>query len=173
MQSSREGKPHLNEDKNKNKWVILHRNRGWLSNSIRRNRSVYLHKASDVLLFLQEVLIEPAPVGDELEYLSLPEEGVFALLLAPAASAAIGVSGQGDDQGWPIFNYWSLKHFRRFFAIIWAIEIVKCIFSNEKVVKSSFKWRLFQRTSNQCKPVCITIPLCWRKPQSSSLSRST
>lgn len=52
---------------------------------------MYLHKAPDVLLFLQEVLIEPAPVGDELEYLSLPEEGVFALLLAPAASAAVGV----------------------------------------------------------------------------------
>lgn len=66
---------------------------------------MYLHKAPNVFLFLQEVLIEPAPVGDELEYLSLPEEGVFALLLAPAASAAVGVSGQGDDQGWPIvFN---------------------------------------------------------------------
>lgn len=66
MQSSGEGKPHLNEDKeeNKNKWVILHKNRGSLSNSIRRNSSVYLHKAPDMLLFLQEVLIEPAPVGD-------------------------------------------------------------------------------------------------------------
>lgn len=62
-------------------------------------RFVYLHKAPDMLLFLQEVLVEPAPVGDQLEYFSLPEEGVSALLLAPAASAAVGVKGQGDDQG--------------------------------------------------------------------------
>lgn len=57
----------------------------------------YLHEAPDVLLFLEEVLVKPAPVGDELQYLSLPEEGVFALLLAPAADAAIGDSGQGDN----------------------------------------------------------------------------
>lgn len=58
----------------------------------------YLHKAPDVLLFLQEVLVEPAPVGDQLQYLTLPEESIFALLLAPAAGAAIGESGQGDNE---------------------------------------------------------------------------
>lgn len=57
-----------------------------------------------MLLFLQEVLVKPAPVGDQLEYLSLPEEGVFALLLAPAAIAAVGVSGQGDDRMFLIFK---------------------------------------------------------------------
>lgn len=62
-------------------------------------RSGYLHEAPDMLLFLQEVFVESAPVGDQLKYFSLPEEGVFALLLAPAASAVIGASGQGDDQG--------------------------------------------------------------------------
>lgn len=62
-------------------------------------RSGHLHEAPDVLLFLQEVLVEPAPVGDQLQYLSLPEEGVFALLLAPAASATVGASGQGDARG--------------------------------------------------------------------------
>lgn len=60
---------------------------------------MYLHEAPDMLLFLQEVLVESAPVGDQLEYFSLPEEGVFALLLASAASAVVGASGQGDDQG--------------------------------------------------------------------------
>lgn len=59
----------------------------------------YFHEAPDVLLFLGEVLVEPAPMGDQLQYLSLPEEGVFALLLAPAASAAIGESSQGDIRG--------------------------------------------------------------------------
>lgn len=59
---------------------------------------MYLHEAPDMLLFLQEVLVEPAPVGDQLKYLSLPEEGVFALLLAPAASAVVGTSDQGDDK---------------------------------------------------------------------------
>lgn len=62
-------------------------------------RGRYLHKASDVLLFLEEVLIKPAPVGDQLQYFTLPEEGVFALLLAPAASAAIGDCSQGDNKG--------------------------------------------------------------------------
>lgn len=57
----------------------------------------YLHEAPDVLLFLEEVLVEPAPVGDQLQYLTLPEEGIFALLLAPAAGAAIGENGQGDN----------------------------------------------------------------------------
>ena len=56
----------------------------------------YLHEAPDVLLFLQEVLVESAPMGHQLQYLTLPEEGVFALLLAPAASAAISESSQGD-----------------------------------------------------------------------------
>lgn len=51
---------------------------------------LYLHEAPDVLLFLQEVLVESAPVGDQLQHFTLPEEGVFALLLAPAAVAAIG-----------------------------------------------------------------------------------
>lgn len=60
---------------------------------------MYLHETPDMLLFLQEVLVEPAPVGDQLEYFSLPEEGVFALLLAPAASAVVGESGQGGDHG--------------------------------------------------------------------------
>lgn len=60
---------------------------------------MYLHETPDMLLFLQEVLVEPAPVRYQLEYLSLPEEGVFALLLAPAASAVVGASGQGDGQG--------------------------------------------------------------------------
>ncbi|TNN62347.1 hypothetical protein EYF80_027464 [Liparis tanakae] len=35
------------------------------------------------------VLVEPAPVGDQLQYLTLPEEGVFALLLAPASTAIV------------------------------------------------------------------------------------
>lgn len=60
---------------------------------------LYLHEAPDVLLFFEEVFVKPAPMGDKLQYLSLSEEGVFALLLATAASAAIGVSGQGDDKG--------------------------------------------------------------------------
>lgn len=59
----------------------------------------YLHEAPDVLLLLQKVLVESAPVGDQLQYLTLPEEGVFALLLAPAAGTAIGESGQGDNDG--------------------------------------------------------------------------
>lgn len=59
----------------------------------------YLHEAPDVLLILEEVLVKPAPVGDKLQYLSLPEKGIFALLLAPAAGAAIGESGQGDNKG--------------------------------------------------------------------------
>lgn len=68
-------------------------------NHKKQTESAYLHEASDMFLFLQEVLVEPAPVGDQLEYLSLPEEGVFALLLASAGSAAVGASGQGDDRG--------------------------------------------------------------------------
>lgn len=71
-------------------------------------QSVYLHEAPHMLLFLQEVLIEPAPVGDQLQYLSLPEEGVFALLLAPAASAVVGASGQGDGRLVYLFTF---KHF--------------------------------------------------------------
>ncbi len=59
----------------------------------------YLHEAPDVLLFLQEVLVESTPVGDQLQHLTLPEEGVFALLLAPAAGTAVGESGQGDNKG--------------------------------------------------------------------------
>lgn len=59
----------------------------------------YLHEAPDVLLFLEEVLVEPAPVGDKLQYLPLSEEGVFALLLAPAAGTAVGESSQGDNKG--------------------------------------------------------------------------
>lgn len=59
---------------------------------------LYLHEAPDMLLFLEEVLVEPAPVGYQLQYLALPEEGVFTLLLAPAADTAIGKSGQGDNE---------------------------------------------------------------------------
>lgn len=55
-------------------------------------RGSYLHEAPDVLLLLEEVLVEPAPVGDQLQDLTLPEEGVLALLLAPAAGAAVGES---------------------------------------------------------------------------------
>lgn len=58
----------------------------------------HLHEAPDMLLFLEEILVEPAPVRHKLQYLSLPKEGVFALLLAPAAGAAIGNSGQGDSK---------------------------------------------------------------------------
>lgn len=57
----------------------------------------YLHEAPDVLLFLEEVLVEPAPVGHQLQYLTLPEEGILTLLLAPAAGAAIGESSQGEN----------------------------------------------------------------------------
>lgn len=57
----------------------------------------YLHEAPDMLLFLEEVLIKPAPVGDEPQYLALPEERIFAFLLAPAACAAIGECGQGHN----------------------------------------------------------------------------
>lgn len=59
---------------------------------------LYLHEAPDVLLFLQEVLVKPAPVGHKLQYLSFPEEGILALLLAPAAGATIGENGQGDNK---------------------------------------------------------------------------
>lgn len=59
----------------------------------------YLHKAPDVLLILEEVLVKPAPVGHQLQYLTFPEEGILALLLTPAAGAAIGDSGQGDNEG--------------------------------------------------------------------------
>lgn len=53
-----------------------------------------------MLLFLEEVLVEPTPVGDQLQYLTLPEEGILALLLPPAAGAAIGESSQGEKEGW-------------------------------------------------------------------------
>lgn len=56
-----------------------------------------LHKASDVLLFFQEVLIKPTPVGDQLQYLALPKEGIFALLLASAAGTAISDCSQGTS----------------------------------------------------------------------------
>lgn len=65
--------------------------------SSRRRPFNYLHEAPDVLLLLQEVLVEASPVGDQLQHLPLPEEGVFSLLLAPAAGAAIGENGQGDS----------------------------------------------------------------------------
>lgn len=104
MQSWREDEPHLNEDReeNKNRGAIPHSKPRFTTqlNHKTQTKSVYLHEAPDMLLFLQEVLVESAPVGDKLEYFSLPEEGVFALLLASAASAVVGASGQGDDQGW-------------------------------------------------------------------------
>lgn len=53
----------------------------------------YLHKAPDVLLFLEEVLVEPAPVGHKMQHFAFPEQSVLSLLLAPAASTAIGESG--------------------------------------------------------------------------------
>lgn len=63
----------------------------------RREVVPYLHEAPNVLLLLKEVLVQSAPVGDQLEYLTLPKEGVFALLLAPTASAAISESIKEAD----------------------------------------------------------------------------
>lgn len=55
----------------------------------------HLHEAPDMLLFFEEVLVKPAPVGHQLQHFTFPKEGVLALLLTPAAGAAIGESGQG------------------------------------------------------------------------------
>lgn len=100
MQSWRGDKPHLNEDREeiKMKAAIRH-SEVHQATPEKQMKSAYLHEASDMLLFFQKVLVEPAPVGDQLEYFSLPEEGVFALFLAPAASAVVGASSQGDEQG--------------------------------------------------------------------------
>lgn len=38
-------------------------------------------------------------MGNKLQYFTFPEEGIFALLLAPAACAAIGDCGQGTTKG--------------------------------------------------------------------------
>lgn len=66
-------------------------------NPSEHDKSSYLHEASDVLLLLQEVLVQSTPVGHQLQDLALPEEGIFPLLLAAAAGAAISERRQGGN----------------------------------------------------------------------------
>ncbi|KAF3833779.1 hypothetical protein F7725_024983 [Dissostichus mawsoni] len=77
-------------------WIYVHHQAALQQDGERRRVAGTGHTAQGVVrqLLLQvergnEVLVEPAPVGDQLQYLALPEEGVFTLLLAPAAGTAI------------------------------------------------------------------------------------
>lgn len=50
----------------------------------------HLHEEFDVLLLSQEVLVESAPLGDQVQDLPLPEEGLLSFLLPSGTLGTVG-----------------------------------------------------------------------------------